>query len=357
MKIPSVKNINVKGKKVLLRVDFNVPIKNGKVADDFRIKRTIPTINLLKKKGARIILISHLTDGRASTLRPVAKFLKIDFIPKTLGGEVEEYVSKMKNGGIVLLENLRSDKREEKNGAAFAKELAKLGDIFVNDAFSASHRKHASIVGVPKHIPAFAGLLFLDELKNLQAAFNPKHPFLLVLGGVKFGVKLGVLKKFVKIADKIFVGGALANNFFREQGLDIGKSIFDGKTDIKKYLNNPKVTIPVDIKEKGGAILDCGPNTIKMLKEIVNRSKFVLWNGPLGNFEKKEFAKGTEELAKIIAGSPAMSIIGGGDTIAAARKINGGALMKKFSFVSTAGGAMLEFLSQGTLPGIEALKR
>lgn len=355
----SVKQAKVKGKRILLRVDFNVPMEKGKITDDFRIEKTWPTVDLLKKKGAKIILISHLSAGRAESLRPVAEFLsarrkKVDFSSKLFGVETEEKISKMKNGGILLLENLRSDEGEEKNSLSFAKRLAGLGDIYVNDAFSASHRKHASIVRLPRMMPAFAGLLFEEEVKNLRTVFNPKHPFLLILGGVKFGTKLGVLKKFIKIADDIFIGGALANNFFKGQGLKIGKSVYDKKTDIKKYLNNKKIILPVDVRVKNESILDCGPNTVAMLKELVAKSKFVLWNGPLGDFEIKGFEKGTEALAKIIAASRIKSIVGGGDTVAAIRKLG---ILDKFFFVSTGGGAMLEFLSKGTLPGIEALEK
>ncbi len=358
MILRSVKQAKVKGKRILLRVDFNVPMEKGKVTDDFRIERTWPTVDLLRKRGAKIILISHLSAGRAKSLRPVADFLskrrKVDFSRELFGPETEKKISNLKNGGILLLENLRSDEGEEKNSLTFAKRLAKLGDVYVNDAFSASHRKHASIVRLPRMMPSFAGLLFENEVKNLRTAFNPPHPFLLVLGGVKFGTKLGVLKKFIKISDSIFIGGALANNFFKEEGFDIGESIYDQKTDIKKYLNNKKIILPVDVRTKHGAILDCGPNTLAMLKKIIAKSKFVLWNGPLGDFEMKGFEKGTEGLAKIIASSRSKSIVGGGDTVAAIRKLG---ILNKFSFVSTGGGAMLEFLSKGSLPGIEALEK
>ncbi len=354
----SVKNAKVKGKKVLLRVDFNVPMEKGKITDDFRIERTWPTVELLRKKGAKIILISHLSAGRAKSLRPVAEFLskrrKVDFSQELFGQETEKKISKLKDGGILLLENLRSNEGEEKNNLSFAKRLARLGDIYVNDAFSASHRKHASIVLLPKLMPSFAGLLFEKEVKNLQMVFNPQHPFLLILGGVKFGTKLGVLKKFIRIADNIFIGGALANNFFKGQGLKIGKSVYDKKTDIKRYLNNKKIILPIDVRIKNESILDCGPNTLIMLKDLVSQSKFVLWNGPLGDFEMKGFEKGTETLAKIIAASRVRSVVGGGDTVAAIRKLG---ILDKFSFVSTGGGAMLEFLSKGTLPGIEALEK
>ncbi len=356
MNLPSVEKINFKGKRVLLRVGFDVPIKNGKVAEDFRIEKTLPTIKLLQRKGAKIIILSHLGKGETS-LKPVADYLRrsigpVKFIPQLIGALANKAIFDMKNGDIIVLENLRTDKGEEKNDKAFAKKLAGLGDIYVNDAFSVSHRPHASIVGLPKHLPSYAGLLFASEVKNLTAAFKPKHPFLLILGGIKFESKLGVLGRFIKIADKIFIGGALANNFFKLKGMDIGNSIFDEKVSVKKYLNNPKIILPVDVKKNNGAILDAGPKAIKELCALIKKAKFILWNGPLGNFEIKGFSEGTEKTAKAIASSSAFSIVGGGDSVAAADKAG---VLKKFSFVSTGGGAMLEFLAKGTLPGIKAL--
>lgn len=355
MKLKNTKDINVKSKRALLRVDFNVPIRDGKVFDDFRIKRALPTINFLRKKGAKVILISHLTDGKTKSLKPVAKYLKIDFVSQILGKSVEKKIAEMQNGDVLLLENLRKEKGEEKNDKSFAKRLAKLGDIYVNNAFSASHREHASIVGVPKYLPSYAGLLFEEELKNLSRAFRPRHPFLLILGGVKFGTKLGVLDRFEKIADKIFIGGALANNFFWADKINIGSSIIDKNIDIKKFLKNPKIVVPIDVWRKGGRILDIGPLAMKQISGLIKNAESILWNGPLGNFEIKGFGKGTAAVAKAIAKTRAKSVIGGGDTIAAIKKSH--IPLNKFSFVSTAGGAMLEFLAKGTLPGIEALKK
>jgi phosphoglycerate kinase len=353
MKLPTIKNIKVQGKKVILRVDFNVLRENGKIEDLYRIERALPTINLLKKKGAKIILISHITKGRGKTLRPVAKYLKINFLADKNLNSIKKKTEGMKNGDVVLLENIRTYKEEEKNGKNFAKNLASLGDLYINDAFSASHHKHASIVGITRYLPSYPGLLFEDELKHLYSAFNPRHPFLLILGGIKFSTKLGVLERLIPIADKIFIGGALASNFFKAKGMDIGKSVFDKNVSVKKYLNNPKIILPLDVKRKNGVILDCGPRAIKMLSRIIRESKFILWNGPLGDIEKKGFTKGTLAIARAIAKSRALSIIGGGDTVAAIEKVG----LRQFSFVSTAGGAMLEFLAKGTLPGIEALKR
>ena len=341
MKFLSSIKTNLKGKRVILRVDFNEPIKNGKVVDDFRIRKTLPTINFLRKRGAKVIIISHLTDGKNKSLEPVAKYLSPLLTRRGAGGEV------------LLLENIRNYPGEEKNDKNFAKQLAKLGDIYVNDAFSASHRNHASIVGIPEYLPSFAGLLFEEEFKNLSHAFKPTHPFLLILGGVKFGSKLGVLEKFVKIADIIFIGGALANSFFWANKINIGRSVLDKKVNIKKFLRNPKIIVPIDAKKRGGKILDIGSLATKELSLLIKNAKFILWNGPLGNFEIKGFEKGTIAVAKAIAKSKAKTIIGGGDTIAAIDKAK--IPLSKFSFVSTAGGAMLEFLAKGDLPGVKAL--
>lgn len=356
--IKNINEVDFRDKKVLLRVDFNVLVKAGKVIDGFRIEKTLPTIRFLKKSGAKIIIISHIVSGGNNDLGPVVKYLnkyiKAELAPGILDLKTKRKISEMKSGDVIVLKNIRSDKREEKNDKKFAKKLAEPGDIFVNDAFSASHRNHASIIGIPKYLPSYVGLLFEKELKNLQNCFNASHPFLLILGGVKFGTKLGVLKKFIKTADNIFIGGALANNFFKLRGIDIGNSLFDGGVNVKKYLNNKKIILPIDVRKKNNVILDAGPNTIKMLSGVIKKSKCILWNGPLGDFEKRGFEKGTIEIAKAIAKSGARSIIGGGDTVAILDKYG---LLNKFDFVSTGGGAMLEFLAKGTLPGIEALKK
>jgi len=358
MSLQSVKKANLKGKRVLLRVGFDVPIKNGKVAEDFRIKKSLPTIRLLQYKEAKVILLSHLGKKGASQ-KPVAKYLNsylknFKFIPRIFGAEAEKNIAKMKNGDVIMLENLRNDPGEEKNDKNFAKKLAKMGDTYVNEAFSVSHRSHASIVGIPTYLPSFTGLLFENELNNLNRAFKPKHPFLLILGGVKFESKLRVLERFLKISDKIFIGGVLANNFLKLKGIDIGKSVVDTKISIKKYLNNRKIVLPVDMKKKKNIILDIGPKTIKNIFGLIKKTRFILWNGPLGDFEIRGFEMGTKMVARAIAASPAVSIVGGGDTIAAAKKAG---VIEKFSFVSTGGGAMLEFLAKGTLPGIVALSK
>lgn len=358
--LKSIKNadIDIKNKKVILRTDFNVLVEKGRVTEGFRIEKSLPTIKFLKKKGTKIIIISHITEGRGKNLEPAVrylnKFVKARLLTGIFGSDIKKVISKMKGGDIIVLKNLRTDKREEKNDKIFSKKLAEFGDIYVNDAFSVSHREHASVVGITKHLPSYAGFLFGDELKNLSKALKPKHPFLLILGGIKFGTKLKVLEKFIKIADKIFIGGALANVFFRAKGENIGNSKFDSKVNIKKYLNNPKIILPIDVRKSNNVILDAGPRTIKMLSKFIKKSKFILWNGPLGSFEKKGFEKGTKSLVKELAKSKAEVIAGGGDSIAVIHKLG---LMKNFYFVSTAGGAMLEFLANGTLPGVEALKK
>ncbi|MBZ0110799.1 MAG: phosphoglycerate kinase [Candidatus Scalindua rubra] len=348
---------NLKGKKILLRTDLNVFIEDGEVKGDFRIKQALPTIKLLKKGGAKIIILSHVTKGRAGGLLPVARYInesfKIDFSREVLGSETREKIDSMKNGGVLLLENLRSDDREKNNDAGFARQLASLGDIYVNDAFSVSHRKHASIVGLPKFLPSYSGLLMDDEVSNLSKALRPKHPFLLILGGVKFESKLGVLKRFIKTADKIFIGGALANVFLKEKGIDIGKSIYDKDVNIKKFVKSKKIVIPKDMLTESGINWDIGDDAIEELKEMIDKAKFIIWSGPLGNFEGG-YKKGTAEVAKAIAKSKADSVVGGGDTISAIKELK---ILNKFSFVSTGGGAMLAFLAEGTLPGIEALEK
>jgi phosphoglycerate kinase len=363
----------------LLRLDFNTE-------DDWRMRTALPTIKFLLRVADKIVILSHR--GRPSSFSLISSFAKasagkranwkidkvnkkfslkkdalrlqkllgrkIRFIPHFDFPQIKKLIIAAPAGSIFVLENIRFLRGEEENDKKFAKKLAGLGDIYVNEAFSVSHREHASIVGIPKYLPSYAGLLFERELKNLQSVFKPEHPFLLILGGIKIKTKLGVLKRFLAIADKIFIGGALANNFFKVQGKDIGKSIFDPEIKVSKYLNNKKIILPIDVRWHEDKILDCGPKTIENLFQLIRASKFVLWNGPLGDFEKG-FSRATFETARAIAKSNVKSIIGGGDTVSAIKK--SGVSLEKFSFISTAGGAMLEFLAKGTLPGIKALEK
>ncbi|MFA6554390.1 MAG: phosphoglycerate kinase [Candidatus Paceibacterota bacterium] len=370
----TIKDIQLlKGVKVLVRADFNVPVKNDVVVDDYRIQATLPTINFLREKGAKVILISHLeaSDGSNGSLSPVAKQLKklgqeVVFIEnwKNANNIIE---NEMKDGGCVLLENLRYFDGEKANDTKFSKELASLADIYVNDAFSVSHRAHASVVGVTKYLSSYAGLQLEKEIGNLSKVFNPAHPFLFILGGAKFETKLPLLEKFMDIADFVFVGGALATDIFKEKGYEIGKSLVSkGDFDLLRFANNPKLLLPLDLSNQNREIkpvnglnkedqsMDSGPETLELLKQKVSGAKFILWNGPLGVYEKG-FKDNTLKLAKMIAEATSNgteTIVGGGDTLAAIAE-NGD--QGKFTFVSTGGGAMLEFLAKGTLPGIEVL--
>lgn len=371
----SVKDIkNLSGKRVILRADFNVPIKGGKVLDDFRIKKVIPTILFLKKQGAKIIIISHLGEDGSESLLPVATNLKkyikdANFIQTPIfSDETEKRVNSLKKGEIVLLENLRSETGEKKNSPSFARALSRYGDVYVNDAFSVSHREHASVVGITKYLPGYAGLQFIREVENLSKVFSPKHPFLFILGGAKFETKIPLIKKFLRSADHIFIGGAIANDFFKVKGYEVGVSLVEnGNFQVPLLLKAKNLILPSDVEVTKNSknhftkpsevmpdenIVDSGPLTIGVLKDLVNKAEFILWNGPLGKCENG-FGRATEELLKIIAKSKAYSVIGGGDTVAIISKLK---IEDKFGFVSTGGGATLDFLSKGTLPGIRVLK-
>ena len=374
----SIKQIkNIKGKTVLVRVDFNVPIKDSKVQDNFRIKKALPTIEFLQKKGAKVVLMTHLGKG-GETLAPVAKvlnkFVKASFVPEVVGEKVTKKVSEMKNGEIILLENLRNNPGEQLADKNFAKSLASLADIYVNEAFPVSHRSDASIVLLPKILPSYAGLQLELEVKNLSKAIkNPKHPFLFILGGAKFSTKMPLIKKYLKLADHVFIGGALLDDFLKAEGFEVGKSLVDDTGyGIDKILKNNlrthagKLILPIDVVVKDGdklinkkvsevtkdeTILDIGSESIKMIEPYIKKSKLILWNGPLGKYEIIG-GGATKKILKLVAASKAESIIGGGDTVTI---VSQNKMEKDFSFVSTGGGATLDFLANGTLPGIKAL--
>lgn len=383
---------------MLLRLDLNVPIEDGKVTDDFRLKESLPTINFLREAGAKTIIISHVEGKGGDTLLPVYKYFHdifhLHFVPECVGARVESAVAGLRDGDVLLLENLRRHSGEKKNDPEFAKYLAMLGDIYVNEAFPSSHRAHASIVGVPSHLHGYAGLRFATEVLNLSRVFNPPRPFIFILGGAKFDTKIPLVKKFLKTADTVFIGGALANDCFKSNGLNVGDSVVSQSDsdeninrDLVEIVSNEKVMLPLDVviekgekSGKGGQnrksgkkgrpdnavvspdevadgdkIWDSGPETLKELEQKINFSKSVLWNGPLGNYEIG-YTDATEELARIIADRSTdglESIIGGGDTVASIRDLG---LEDKFTFLSTAGGAMLDFLVNETLPGIQAIE-
>ena len=384
MDIPKIQQAgNLKGKRVIVRVGFNVPIKAHRVDDDFRLKQALPTIEYLKKRGAKIILISHIGRDQKATLRPIANYynrkknFKVGFIPDIESSTTQAMIENMQEGSVMLLENLRRYPGEVANDTAFAKKLAALGDVYINDAFSVSHRKHASIVGVPKYLPSYAGLLFQEEVKHLSMALDPKHPFLFILGGAKIVTKMPLLKKFIKIADTVFVGGAIANDLFKAKGIEVGKSLVSKSIrGLKQLAEEDRLVLPKDVLVECGkngrvrslekigendVIVDVGEQTRKEYKMLLKGKKFVVLNGPVGWYEKG-YDKGTKKLLKVLSdlsdlsagrqGSRAKVIVGGGDTVALVSKMR---LEKKFHFVSTGGGAMLDFLADGKLPGIDAL--
>ena len=361
----SLKDFNLKGKKVLVRVDFNVPLsEKGVILDDFRIKASLPTIEYLIKKRGKIILISHL--GRPEgkfvkkfSLKTVAlrleKLLKrkvhpvklrlrrtafggfnrVKFLPDCLGEKVEKEIETMKEAEVVLLENLRFYKEEEKNDQNFAKNLAKLADVFVNDAFSVCHRSHASVVGITKYLPSGAGFLLEKEIKVLsQIIKNPKRPLVVIIGGKKVEDKAKVVEKFSKIADFVLTGDLVA------------KEIKKGKIKVKSL---SKILFPLDSKDN----FDIGQKTIKIFQKIIQKAKTIFWAGPLGKIEERKYQRGTKEIIKAILKSQAFSVVGGGDTIEFINKIG---LAEKFDHLSIGGGAMLKFLAGEKLPGLQSLK-
>lgn len=364
---------NIRGKRVLVRVDFNVTIVKGKIMDDFRIKAALPTIEFLQQKGAKIILISHLGE-KGESLTPVSKELKKYlahiFVSNTDGEKAYGILNTMKDGDVVLLENLRQNPGEVKNDPKFVKGLATLADIYVNDAFSVSHRKHASIIGLPKYLPAYAGFQMVAEIRALSGAMEkPKRPLLFILGGAKFLTKMPLVKKYLAKADYVFISGALANDFFKAQGYAVGKSLTSGTVPgIKTLLAKKNLFLPVDVITSSGkkrvvklpeavskndVIADIGPMSVALLELLVGKSKTVLWNGPMGKYEDG-FAGATETILQTLANSRAETIVGGGDTVALVSKLK---LGNKLSFVSTGGGATLDYLAHSTLPGIKALVR
>lgn len=364
---------NLKGMKVLVRADFNVPLDSkGKVADMFRIKAALPTIQFLQKKGAKVILLSHIGRESQESLKPVydalKKYIPLKFIPEIFGEQATKVIADMKNGDVIMLENLRSNAGEKECDRNFAKSLAKFGDMYVNEAFPVSHRADASIVALPKLLPSYAGIQFEKEVRELSRALLPKHPFVFIQGGAKAETKIPLLKKYLKSADYVFIGGELANDFFKAKGLAIGQSKTDSELPaLKSMLKDKKLILPetvvvmrdgkkqtIAVTEVGPdeSIFDIGTPSIMKLSEIIKKAKLILWNGPMGFYEGG-YVKGTEEILKLLAQAKADTIIGGGDT---AVLVDRKKMSDKFTFVSTGGGATLEFLARGTLPGIKALK-
>ena len=353
--------LNLKDRRILMRVDFNVPLKQGKVESDFRLLRTLPSIQQVSRKGGRIILMSHLEiDDRYYSLRGVGQFLKsklkgFRFSSTVTGQKVKRMIDGMEPGDVLLLEDLRLEPGEKSNSPAFAKELALLGDLYINEAFSVSHRRHTSIVGIPEYLPSFAGSLFRKEVKILSRAFKPPRPFLFILGGNKFATKAPFLEKFLKKADTVVIGGAMIAPILLDRTSRIGRtsSKILMPRDVVVLRGKHKKTIPIEALEQSDLIYDLGPKSIARIVSLAKKSRFILWNGPLGYLEGG-FIHGTLSLARVLGSVSAEVIVGGGDT---ASFLDQQKLLDKFSFVSTAGGAMLDFLVEETLPGIEVLEK
>lgn len=392
----TVLDLDVKSKKVIVRVDFNVPIKNGVITDDNRIVGALPTINYLVEHGARVILMSHLgkvdhkdpektaSDKAKNNMAPVAVRLaklvkaKVTFVPTTKGIELESAIKNLQDGEIILMQNTRYEKGESKNDPELAAYWASLGDLFVSDAFGSVHRAHASTVGIAKILPSALGFLVEKEVKMLSAAIdNPKRPFVAILGGAKVSDKIAVIENLLKIADKVIIGGGMAYTFFKAQGYEIGTSLCeDDRVDLAKDIlarGKGKLFLPIDnvvanafenatdvrtvasdAIPAGFMGLDIGPKTITYFTELLQGAKTVVWNGPVGVFEKDEYAVGTEAICKAIAALPgAMTVIGGGDSASAAKKLG---YSDKFTHISTGGGASLEYMEGKELPGIAVIQ-
>lgn len=384
----TIRDVDVKGKRVLVRVDFNVPLKDGDVADDRRIRAALPTIQYLLDHGAAVVLMSHLGRPKGEPkpelrMDPVAKRLSellgrsVTKLDDCVGVQVENTINAMKPGDVILLENTRFKPGETKNDAMLAEGLAHLGEIFVNDAFGTAHRAHASTEGVAHHLPAVAGFLMEKELAYLgRALADPERPFLAILGGAKISDKIGVIQNLLPQVDSLLIGGGMANTFFKAQELNVGDSLVeDNALDTARELlesagdklvlpvdcviadrfdaEAEAKTVPVDQVPAGWRILDIGPATVAHFSNRLAAAKTVVWNGPMGVFEFPRFAQGTFAIARALAGlEDATTIIGGGDSAAAVEQSG---LADKMSHISTGGGASLEFLEGKELPGVAAL--
>lgn len=384
----TVKDIDVRGKKVLVRVDFNVPMKEGTISDDTRIRAALPTIQYLLEQGAAVILCSHLGRPKggpdlAFTLKPVAEHLAklmgkpVKFAEDCVGVKAESAANELKTGEVLVLENTRFHPEEEKNDLELAKQMASLADVYVNDAFGTAHRAHASTEGVARFLPGVAGFLMEKEIKYLgEAIASPKRPFVAILGGAKISDKIGVIKNLLSKADMILIGGGMANTFFKAQGHPMADSLVEDEVlDTARELlkeGSSKINLPVDLAigdkfdaeaqkkiiqtgaiPDGWRALDIGPETVEAYKKVILAAGTVVWNGPMGVFEFPKFAEGTFAIAKAVAESGAVSVIGGGESVSAVQKSG---VADKITHISTGGGASLEMLEGLTLPGLAALQ-
>jgi len=385
-------NLNLKGKKIIVRVDLNVPMKNGSITETSRIKKILPTLRLLIEKKAKIIILSHIGRPKGKvvngmSLEPISRKLsellnkEVLFNKDLINEKTLIKINKISDGSIMMMENIRFYEEEEQNNVLFSKKISSLGDIYVNDAFSCSHRAHSSIAGVPKYLPSYCGLQFIEEINALKKITSEiTKPITCIIGGSKISTKIKIISNLIKIFNNIIIVGGMGNAILKNTGMNIGKSICDGgyKDMVKEILEKSKtyncqIHSPLDvvvsqdlngsgkIKENNEVnndemILDIGPKTIESIKNIVNKSNTVLWNGPAGYFENPNFANGTKKILEIIANKKhkdkIYSVAGGGETVAVINKFN---KFETFNFVSTAGGAFLEYLEGKELPGIKAL--
>jgi phosphoglycerate kinase len=383
----TVKDIDLKGKRVFMRVDFNVPMADGKVTDDKRIKAALPTIKYVLEQGASLLLASHLGRPKGGpdpefSLKAASEVLAghlgipVKMAPDCVGPEVEAMAKELKPGEVLMLENTRFHKGEEKNDLELAKQMASLADVYVNDAFGSAHRAHSSTEGIARFLPAVSGFLMEQELEYLgRAVANPEHPYIAILGGAKISDKILVVETLAGKCDKLIIGGGMANTFLSAKGLNMQDSLVEGESieTAKTLLGKlgDKLVLPVDavIADKfaedansqivdvdaipaGWRMLDVGPKTLELYKETLKGAKLVVWNGPVGVFEMPKFAEGTFALAKMLAESGATTVIGGGDSASAVKKAG---VAKQMTHVSTGGGASLEFLEGKELPGVAAL--
>ena len=383
----TVKDIDIKGKRVLMRVDFNVPMQDGKVTDDKRIRASLPTIKYVLDQGASLILMSHLGRPKGGpdpefSLRPAAEVLSsllgvpVKMAPNPVGPEVEKMAKELRPGEVLMLENTRFHPGEEKNDLELARQWAALADVYVNDAFGSAHRAHSSTEGVARFLPAVSGFLMEQELEYLgRAVSNPEHPYVAILGGAKISDKISVVETLLSQADKLIIGGGMANTFLAAKGYNMQDSLVEAasiekaKSILEK--SGDKLILPVDavIADKfdaeantqvvdvdkiptGWRMMDIGPKSIEAFKEVLGGAKLIVWNGPMGVFEMPKFAEGTFAIARMLADSGATTVIGGGDSASAVKKAG---VAKQMTHVSTGGGASLEFLEGKELPGVAAL--
>ncbi len=385
MKLRSIRSVSVRGKRVLVRAELNVARNaSGRITDDSRLKAVVPTIAWLRSHGARVVIATHLgrPDGKVvkamstkTLTRPLSSALRtpVQFVDQSVGPKAETASAALKNGEVLLLENVRFNPGEEKDDASFSHALSLLADIFVLECFGTAHRKHASVVGVGRYLPSYAGFRFEEEVTVLSKVLeHPKRPLVIILGGAKISTKITLIGSILKRADALLLGGALANTILKAKGMQIGASLNEpDMIRLVRVLNltDTSLHIPVDVmvsapgskphvRAVGGvqhreSILDIGPDTVELFARIIKSAKTIVWNGPMGKFEQRPFDRGTTQIAKVVGRSRAYTVVGGGETVDALERVHA---LKKVDFVSTGGGAMIEFLEGKHLPGVELVR-